>query len=71
MCYNINIDNEKEIIMSEEVWIQDQEEEAYVLHTIQDINSIVKEIGGPYVFSKFTPHVKEAFINYLKQEGEY
>ena len=45
--------------------VVDQQEEAYVLHTIKDIDSIIKEIGIEIVMKNLDDYSKEQIVKWL------
>jgi len=45
--------------------LQSDQEEAYVIHTIQDINSIISEIGVDIVMKHLDDYSKEQIVKWL------
>lgn len=45
--------------------IVDDQEEAYVLHTIKDIDSIIQEIGIDIVMKSLNDYSKEQMVKWL------
>ena len=45
--------------------IVDNQEEAYVLHTIKDIDSIIQEIGIDIVMKSLNDYSKEQMVKWL------
>jgi len=45
--------------------LQSDQEEAYVIHTIQDINSIISEIGVDIVMKHLDDYSQEQIVKWL------
>ena len=48
--------------------IIDQQEEAYVIHTIKDIDSIIQEVGIAFVMSNLNDYSKEQIVKWLAKK---
>lgn len=48
--------------------IHDEQEEAYVIHTIKDLDSIIQEIGVDFVMSNLSDYSRTQIVKWLAKK---